>query len=184
MNADGWPDVLQAGNGVRNTYLGKPGGGFENQARSAWAFPTDFRDSVGYRGVALADLDGDGSLDVLHRLLNLTGYSAENTTCGVSRNAEVGALVGGAWVNTGSGWVWAEEHRPPVFQYPTHSENPQMISCPVEGFPLATRLEHLPSGSMDQGTRLIDLNGDGEVTLSTNGVFRHLTTSFLKDGIR
>ncbi len=71
VNADGYPDVVRADRGSRQTYLGGPGG-FSSGISAQWALPVDIRGQDGYEGTVFADLDGDGRQDLLRRRVAVT----------------------------------------------------------------------------------------------------------------
>jgi hypothetical protein len=64
LNADGYPDLFIAGEGMGRLYLnkGKDAPGTFTDATDAWHVPTGLDDS---HGALFTDLDGDGSVDLL-----------------------------------------------------------------------------------------------------------------------
>lgn len=113
FNGDGRVDLLRAQSGQTKRAALNTDGGWKIVS-SQWESPTDFVDSSGNDlGVRLADVNGDGLVDMLK------GKDSSKD----------------AWLNNGSGWVSSSVWNPPdVFT---------------------------SSSKVDNGLRLLDLNGDG-----------------------
>ncbi|WP_406656532.1 FG-GAP-like repeat-containing protein [Methanolobus sp. ZRKC2] len=119
VNGDGLVDIIRgydAYNDKYGTWL-NTGSGWSSS--STWNPPAPFSGNGADAGTRLADVNGDGLVDIIR------GYDAYNDKYGT-------------WLNTGSGWSSSSTWNPPV---------------PFSG------------NGVDVGTRLADLNGDGLVDI-------------------
>ena len=177
LNTDGFPDLIQGWGGVWKAWLNNETG-FGNEV-AAWAPSVDFVTAAGVdEGTQLVDFNGDGKVDILQAKENgavkkaylNTGsgwkdvsslwtspiYFSRNDLTGsdfgarlVDVNADglidilqgynFGTQTRNAYLNNGTGWV----------------QNDQFV--PPDDFTTSSRL--------DNGIRLIDLNGDGLVDI-------------------
>lgn len=176
LNADGFPDLIQGWGGIRKAWLSN-GSAFGEE--TAWAPSIDFVTAAGVdEGVQFVDFNGDSKVDILQSKENgavkkaylNTGsgwkdvssqwtapvYFSRNDATGSDYGARLADVNGdglidilhaynfgtqtrNAYLNNGSGWVLNNQFIPP------------------DDFTTNSRL--------DNGIRLIDLNGDGLLDL-------------------
>lgn len=172
VNNDGLTDILVAKAGTSQVYLNN-GTGWVN-ASTTWTIPIDFVNSTGGdQGVQLADLDGDGRVDLLRATQGLPNVVALNNGTG--------------WVNQSGTWMI------PVSFLALKDTGARLVDINGDGLPdilLANSSNHnvwlnngtgwTPSaawtipgdftnaGYPDTGVRFVDIDGDGLVDLVDN----------------
>ncbi|WP_440948224.1 DUF2341 domain-containing protein [Methanosarcina sp. T3] len=123
VNGDGLVDIIKGyGSSSSSTYAAWINTGSGWASTGTWNPPTVFSYQGTDRGVRLADVNGDGLVDIIK------GYGSSSGS------------TYAAWINTGSGWASTSTWNPPtVFSYQ----------------------------GMDRGVRLTDVNGDGLIDIIT-----------------
>jgi hypothetical protein len=168
IDKDGYPDVVRANDGVRQTYLGGPDG-FAGSPSGAWALPTDIVGAGGNNlGLVFGDFDGDLQTDLLARRLLDNGLPVQDSLPAPcvypwSPSLENGPVTLEAWRRNASAWSFAPQN-----QFAPVRLSPGQISafsfpyaaCPVEGMPTGHAFEWELRG-YDVATRVLDVNGDG-----------------------
>lgn len=188
VNGDGYADALFAKSGSTEAHLGGPAG-FSSGSTSAWLPPIDFVDGTGFTGVVTGDFNADGRPDLLRRQIEITAQTTATGGCGTSRqHEEVTSAVFNGWLNTGGGWLPSTQNDvAPEPINPTSSNPANYLSCPSEYFPTATSIQGINT-RFDQGTRVIDINGDGRDDLiyrrAVQGYDRFSSTTWQIDETR
>ncbi len=111
FNGDGRPDLYVANDGMANfLWLGRPGGGFENQALlSGTAFNREGQPEAGM-GIAAGDYDRDGDDDLLLTHIALETHTLyRNDGGGAFEDVTVASGLGApSWQSTGFGTAWLD----------------------------------------------------------------------------
>ncbi|MGV8171398.1 MAG: RHS repeat domain-containing protein [Candidatus Woesearchaeota archaeon] len=161
VNGDSKPDLIKGKDGVKSVYLNTGSGWVLD---NSWILPIEFINSSTDTGARLADLNGDGLIDIV-------------------RAATTGSIKN-SWLNTGSGWISTIDFMSPAYFITTvgADNNVRLIDVNNDGLVdvldgnSSTYLnngtswvqdiswvspESFMSGTVNIGRRLADVDGDG-----------------------
>jgi len=134
VNGDGLVDMTISKDPNEFTYLNNGVNGWDLVPSYGWLSPYYFLDGSNDVGMRMADINGDGLVDILCH--NENGNSPTSAPCKKTQPR--------IWLNNGSGWTLSS-----TWTFPANAASPGKLEAFTD------------SSYRDTGLRLVDVNGDG-----------------------